>query len=349
MLFQAFYQRGINLCGIEDNIQTTTASTNDPALPAVVWTNAPAGYSYSKCGFVGGPTTWSTLSGSGITLDVCGSQCVKRPSCQYFAVSETNNCTISLSFSDVRGPRKPLVYVDPTQTCGYVPNRGVAAPNSAVSQKATAEPSPSDAEVKAAKAKAAAEKAAKDKADADAKAAEAAPLNPSANAGYYSSSKCKFDERSLGSYRKSTRTVPSLDACASLCIGTSTCNYFTFAGGNCVRYTSSVVKPTQIADASLTCGSVTSRPNFNWVTKGILQTSSNCDFVVNDGSWKTSTIPSPTMTLADCRTYCTDTYKNNCNFFTLSPGLCTMSTSSSKPSAMPSSTTNNCGWIPSKY
>ena len=164
--------------------------------------------------------------------------------------------------------------------------------------------------------------------------------------GYYSYSNCNF----VASDFSTTRSSSSLDHCGNLCVGTSTCNYFTYSGTSCTFLTfATSVKPFAITDSTKSCGFVVSRPTFTWITDGTIQTSSNCDFMLLSGSVSIATVPG-TSTLAQCKTYCTTTYPSYCNFFTLSTaGVCVLKKSTVEPSPVMSSANSNCGWVPSKF
>jgi len=168
--------------------------------------------------------------------------------------------------------------------------------------------------------------------------------------GFYSYSNCGYAGTVI-SYSTASSTSMTLDTCGNNCAGSSTCNYFTFSGTTCtfLTFASSPFKPVAYIDSTQSCGSVISRPTFNWTTSGQIQYSSNCDMTIQNGSWNTATVPG-TATLAQCLTYCSTTYPSYCSFFSLSTtGVCSLKTSSTKPTPTYSSTNSNCGWIPTKF
>lgn len=114
----AMVKRGVNFCGIESNMATTTASTGDP-VQKVNWNSGPGGfYNYSNCGYVTGNLI-STSTLSPLTLDDCGNRCVATSTCNYFTFSQST-CTF-LTFSS--SSFKPISYPDSSLTCGSVINR----------------------------------------------------------------------------------------------------------------------------------------------------------------------------------------------------------------------------------
>ena len=112
------FQRGINLCGIESEMATTTPSTGDVVKP-VVWKNSTSGYSSSNCGYAGFVSSSSSMASK--SLDNCGSQCVAISTCNYFSFS--NSTCSFLTFASLSA--QPLAYVDPTQSCGSVIKRPI--------------------------------------------------------------------------------------------------------------------------------------------------------------------------------------------------------------------------------
>ena len=112
------FQRGTNLCGIENDMTTTTASTGDVVQP-VVWTNTTGGFSYSNCGFAAPLSSTQSMSSSSMTVDYCGNRCVATSTCDYFTFSGTTCTFLNLASSSV----KPVAYVDQSQLCGSVVSR----------------------------------------------------------------------------------------------------------------------------------------------------------------------------------------------------------------------------------
>lgn len=111
-------KRGANICGIENYMVTTTASTGD-AVQTVNWSSSPGGYyNYSNCGYAQGNLVSSSTM-SPLTLDDCGNRCVAKSTCNYFTFSQTA-CTF-LTFSS--SSFIPIAYSDSTQTCGSVVQR----------------------------------------------------------------------------------------------------------------------------------------------------------------------------------------------------------------------------------
>ena len=119
------YQRGINLCGIEYRMKTTTPSTGDPAqfcgtvvsrVSSVTFKTATGGsYSHANCNFV---SSDSSTTRSASSLDICGNLCVASSDCNYFTYKKTT-CTFMVFATSV----KPFAYVDSTQSCGSVVSR----------------------------------------------------------------------------------------------------------------------------------------------------------------------------------------------------------------------------------
>ena len=166
--------------------------------------------------------------------------------------------------------------------------------------------------------------------------------------GLYASSNCGY----LNTFSSSMTTSSStLDDCASQCVGTSDCNYFTYSGTTCIfLYFDPSVQPLAYVDPTQSCGSVISRPSFAWTTDGDMQTSTNCDF---NGGWSGTSLGESTS-LEDCISNCLTTYSDSCNFFTLdSDGTCSLlqaetNGDGSEPPVKYSSTNTNCGYVPSR-
>ena len=169
--------------------------------------------------------------------------------------------------------------------------------------------------------------------------------------GYYSSSNCGYASES--GYEYNAYSPFTFEDCANLCASISACNYFTFKGNVCkfLTFASPTVKPVAYVDSTQMCGSVVSRPNFDWQTDGLIQISSNCDVLI-PGPFGYSPIPG-SITLDDCIAYC-EAYPDYCNFFTLSTdGVCTLKKSSNlkitAPFTIYSSANSNCGYVPSEF
>ena len=372
------FQRGINLCGIESEMATTTPSTGDVVKP-VVWKNSTSGYSSSNCGYAGFVSSSSSMTSK--SLDNCGSQCVAISTCNYFSFSNSTCSFLTFASLSVQ----PLAYVDPTQSCGSVIKRvpivwtnatsgGYSYSNcgytstSGYSAMSMSTPSLDNCAsqciatsacnyftysgitctfmIFAASVKPVAYIDSTQKCGSVISRASSVTFKNSTG-GYYSYANCSYTSPS--GYSSTSMSASSLDNCGNLCAATSTCNYFTFSGTTCSFLTfATSVTPFAITDSTQSCGSVIKRPIFNWTTNGTVQTSTNCDFTLI-GSYSSATIPG-TSTLAKCITYCTTTYPSYCNFFTLSTaGVCTLKKSTTKPSPVINSANSNCGWVPSKF
>ena len=115
------FQRGTNLCGIENVMTTTTASTGDVVQEQFVWTTDGTIQTSSNCDFtlLSGSVSIATVPGTA-TLAQCKTYCTTTyPSyCNFFTLSTAGVCTLNKSTT------KPSPVMSSAKSnCGWVPTR----------------------------------------------------------------------------------------------------------------------------------------------------------------------------------------------------------------------------------